>query len=397
MRLTAVRGAHVADLEQAVGTVLDRRLLTGCERPVAVALSGGGDSVALLLTAAEWAKRAGRGLVVLTVDHRLRPQSAEWTQACAATAGRLALPFRALAWDGAKPVTGLPAAARAARHRLLADAARGAGARVILMGHTADDRLEARLMREAGSTTPDPREWAPSPAWPEGRGVFLLRPLLDVRRADIRAWLDARGERWIEDPANADVAYARPRARQALARGAEPSVGAQARSARDLCLASRPRSDGGFEVGRASLLAADASALKRFLSAACLCAAGTQRPPRSDSLARLAARIEAGAPFAASLAGARVEVEAIQVRFLREPGEAARGGLAPLRLQAGETAVWDGRFDVSVSRAATIQATPRTARPMAIGDDGEPAPLEASAITWDRLLAACGAIEREPA
>ena len=187
-----------------------------------MALSGGGDSLALLLAATEWARSAGRRLTVLTVDHGLRAESAAWTAACAATARRLGHPFRALAWTGAKPAAGLPAAARTARHALLAEAARAAGARVILMGHTADDALEARLMREAGSTTPEAREWAPSPAWPQGRGVFLLRPLVSLRRAEIREWLTARGERWIDDPANEDATYARPRARQALGRGAMP-------------------------------------------------------------------------------------------------------------------------------------------------------------------------------
>src|SRR5205085_8990913 len=69
-------------------------------------------------------------------------------------------------------------------------------------------------MREAGATMPDPHEWAPSPAWPEGRGVFLLRPLLGVRRAAIREWLEGRGERWIDDPANEDPRFARARARR---------------------------------------------------------------------------------------------------------------------------------------------------------------------------------------
>jgi tRNA(Ile)-lysidine synthase len=71
---------------------------------------------------------------------------------------------------------------------------------VILMGHTADDRLEARAMRADGSTTPDPRAWSPSPAWPEGRGIFLLRPLLGLRRGEIRGWRDG-GESWSEAPA----------------------------------------------------------------------------------------------------------------------------------------------------------------------------------------------------
>ena len=209
MQLAAALATRRLDLEQAVGDVLDRRLQARHPRPIAVALSGGGDSLALLLATAAWAERAGRELLVLTVDHGLRAESADWTRTCAATAQRLGLAFRALAWTGAKPASGLPAAARLARHRLLADAARQARARVILMGHTASDIREAVAMRAAGSTTPDPREWSPSPVWPQGRGLFLLRPMLGLGRAEIRDWLTARGETWIDDPANADPAYAR--------------------------------------------------------------------------------------------------------------------------------------------------------------------------------------------
>src|SRR5262249_47542723 len=125
---------------------------------------------------------------------------------------------------GAKPSTGLPAAARAARHGLLADAARALGAQVLLMAHTADDVAEARAMRAAGATTPEPREWAPSPAWPPGRGSFLLRPLLGVGPAAIRDWLRARGEPWTEDRANADPRYARARVRQAGVAPVEPAA-----------------------------------------------------------------------------------------------------------------------------------------------------------------------------
>lgn len=400
MRLARARATSELDLQLTVGQVLERRLLHGDPRPVAVALSGGGDSLALLLAAAEWAKRSGRGLLVLTVDHSLQPESADWTQACATAAQRLNLPFRALAWEGEKPLTGLPAAARAARHRLLAEAARAAGARVILMGHTADDRMESGLMRAAGSTTPEPREWSPSPAWPEGRGVFLLRPMLDVRRAVIRDWLGARGERWIDDPANEDMHYARPRARRALALGAPPSLTASLAASRapaaGLAMACRSDASGGLEIAREALRGAPGDAVARFVAAACLCAAGTDRPPARGKVERLTVRLRSDEPFTASLAGARVEADASQVRFLREAGEVARGGLSPLCLQAGETAVWDGRFEVTVRRAAQVQAAPRSARPVAIGDDGELADAEIKPLAYDRLLAACGVVEREP-
>jgi tRNA(Ile)-lysidine synthase len=397
VRLATDQGAHELDLGSAVGQVLDRRLQADLRQPVAVAFSGGGDSLAMLVAGAEWATRAGRSLLVLTVDHRLRPESAAWTEACAATAQRLNLPFRALAWEGVKPTSGLPAAARAARHRLLADAARAAGARVILMGHTADDVLEAGLMRQAGSTTPEPREWSPSPVWPEGRGLFLLRPLLGVRRADIRDWLTARGETWIDDPANEDAAFARPRARRALAGGASPSIPEVAGAAGELALACRADAGGGLLIARPALRAADAPALARFVSAACLCAAGTDRPPGRDKVARLAARLTGDLAFTASLAGGRIEADAEQVRFRREPGEAARGGLAPLRLQAGETGVWDGRFEITAARAVEVRAEPGAALPIATDEDGSVRELQARSLTHDRLLAACGAVEREPA
>jgi tRNA(Ile)-lysidine synthase len=396
VRLAAVNGALELDPGSAVGQAFDRRLRANLPRPLAVALSGGGDSLALLLAGAEWATRAGRRLMVFTVDHRLRPESAAWTQACAATAQRLNLPFRALAWEGAKPTSGLPAAARAARHRLLADAARSAGARVILMGHTADDVLEARLMRQAGSTTPDPREWSPSPVWPEGRGLFILRPLLGVRRADIRDWLTGRGETWIDDPANEDAAFARPRARRALADGASPLISGIAGSARELALACQAEAGGGLVIGRAALRATDAPSLSRFVSAACLCAAGTGRPPGRDKVARLAGRLTGDASFTASLAGARIEADATQARFRREPGEAARGGLAPLRLRAGETGVWDGRFEISAEAAVEVRAAQGGVLPMALREGGDLEPFPAKSLAHDRLLAACGVVEREP-
>lgn len=397
MQLAGDLAPAASDLEGLVGDVLDRRLLAGHGRPLAVALSGGGDSLALTLAAAHWARRAGRRLLVLSVDHRLRPESAGWTESCAAVAARLGAAFRPLAWTGARPAAGLPAAARAARHALIAEAARAAGARVILMGHTADDVLEARLMRASGSTTPEPREWAPSPAWPQGRGVFLLRPMLGLRRQAIRGWLRARGETWIEDPANGDRTYARPRAREALAGGAQPVAPAPPASAARLAQACRPDPRGGFEIARADLRAADRDAVARFVSAACLSAAGTSRPPAGVRVRRLAERLARSDGFVATLAGARISADARLVRFGREPGEAARGGLAPLRLAAGDTAVWDGRFAVTAEGPAEVRPLRRTTLPAAVAADGSPAALRIEPLTYERLLAACGAVEREPA
>jgi tRNA(Ile)-lysidine synthase len=321
--------------------------MTGLERlngspsaPIALALSGGGDSLALLHLAKAWADGAGRELLALTVDHGLQPQSADWSQQAAQLAGRLKVAHRILPWLGEKPSSGLPAAARAARHALLADAARAAGARVILMAHTADDLIETELMRRAGGSTPSPRLWSPSPAWPEGRGVFLLRPLLGHRRAELRSYLAARGERWIDDPANDDNRYARARARRLV--GSDAETPRPEPSVRCVGLAEVTEGLGGeLTVPRSAIVGDDPP--RRLLGALILCAAGTTRPAAAVSLARLAARLSAGEDFTASLAGARIEASGEGVLFCREAGESARGGLMTIGHGQGDT-IFDGRF-----------------------------------------------------
>ncbi|HEY3798723.1 MAG TPA: tRNA lysidine(34) synthetase TilS [Caulobacteraceae bacterium] len=305
-------------LSASVRDNLQRRANGADDAPVAVAVSGGGDSLALLLIAHRWASVAGRPLLALTVDHGLNPASADWCAFVAERAARLGVAHRTLRWAGDKPAAGLPAAARAARHALLADAAREAGAAVILMGHTADDVAEAAAMRAAGALVATPREWAPSPAWPQGRGVFLLRPLLGVRRADLRTWLAERGETWIDDPANDDPRFARSRARRTLS-GAAPTAATQSRQLSCSALASvREGRAGEFTLPRQ--LAADG----RLLSALLLCAAGGATPPRGRRLAALQARLAGASDVTSTLAGARIEARGERLLICREAGEFAR-------------------------------------------------------------------------
>jgi tRNA(Ile)-lysidine synthase len=263
-----------------------------------------------------------------------------------------------LEWTGPRPTSGLAAAARQARHRLLAQAARDAGARVLLMGHTLDDVAEARAMRAGGSTTPSPREWAPSPAWPEGRDVFLLRPLLGVGRQSLRDWLNAQGETWIEDPGNLDPRFARSRARTALA-GQPPApvsdctLSPDRRAAADLALRVEARPFG-LEIARQVLRDAGPTAARRVIAAACLSAGGGVRPPRSGSLDRLAARLVGVEPFQATLAGALVLAEGDAICFGRAAGEMRRQGAGDLALGSGEVGVFDGRFEVRTTTSVRI-------------------------------------------
>jgi tRNA(Ile)-lysidine synthase len=169
-----------------------------------------------LRLAADWARANGRRLLALTVDHGLTPDSSAWTTFAERAARAAGADWRGLCWTGPRPATGLSAAARSARHRLIADAAREAGARVILLAHTADDIAEGEVMRAGGSTLGLLRDWSPSPVWPEGRGLMLFRPMLGAGRREVRDWLAGQGANWIDDPGNEDPRFARSRARQAL-------------------------------------------------------------------------------------------------------------------------------------------------------------------------------------
>ena len=426
---------------RGLDAVIGRRLRTHITAPLAVALSGGGDSLALLLATRAWADANGRRLVAFTVDHGLSPDSEAWTRRCGETAGRLGVAFQALRWEGAKPTTGLPAAARAARHALLADAARKAGARVILLGHTADDLIEAAAMRAEGSSVSDPAEWAPSPAWPQGRGVFLLRPMLNVGRAEIRDWLRARGETWIDDPANEDHRFARARARSTLSspdgrggrsegwwRGLPPGV-SEASGPESmppllpLCTEPSPPRSAWSPSPCGGGLALAASAPAAHIAAACLSAGGASRPPRGDRLQHLVARLRSGEAFTATLAGARIASDGETAAFTRDPG---RAGFPSLSLAPGEPTVWDGRFEIEATvpltvralgglsrrlpraQQAALRALPAAIRPtlpVILSRDGavccpilaDHPSVRASALVLPRFEAATGLVDGEPA
>jgi len=331
--------------------------------------------MALLHLAADWAKARGRRLLALTVDHHLNPASADWTRFAGEAARAAGADWRALNWDEAKPGPGLTARARAARHGLIAEAARGAGARVVLLAHTLDDVAEAEWMRARGSTLGRVREWSPSPVWPQGRGLMLLRPLLDERREALRDDLRARGQGWIEDPANADERFGRSRARAALRKEALPLEGGGLGGGGVAALSDQagetqtvpppaphlqplrphphpqpfpPR--GGrelFGLTWAGVLDIPRDASASMLAAALLCAGGGAMPPRGERLKRLRARLAAGEDFVAGLAGARVEAEGATVLLMREPGEMKRRPPEAVRLAPGVPAVWDGRFEIT--------------------------------------------------
>src|SRR6201990_2250462 len=176
-----------------------------------LAVSGGPDSVALMWLAARWRRSLARGprLVAVTVDHGLRAEAAREALAVQRLGRTLDLPHLTVRGTGDKPKTGLPAAARAARSRLLAQAAQASGATHILTAHTRDDPAETLLMRILrGSGIAGLAAMARET---EREGVWLARPLLDVPKSRLVATLGRAKIAFADDPTNRDISFTRPR------------------------------------------------------------------------------------------------------------------------------------------------------------------------------------------
>jgi tRNA(Ile)-lysidine synthase len=189
---------------------------------IGLAVSGGSDSLAMMVLAAAWAQSTPGAprLHILTVDHGLRPQARADADAVAQVAGTIGLSCDILTWQGTKPATGVQAAARAARYRLLVEAARARGLMALATAHTLEDQAETVLMRLArGSGLKGLAGMAPHSDW---LGLPLLRPLLSVSRARLAASLRVRGIAHREDPSNGDRRFERVRWRALL-----PVLGAE--------------------------------------------------------------------------------------------------------------------------------------------------------------------------
>jgi tRNA(Ile)-lysidine synthase len=194
---------------------------------VVLAVSGGPDSVALMWLAARWRRGLKRGprLIAVTVDHGLRADAAREAREVKRLAKTLAIEHCTLRWTGAKPKTGVPAAAREARYALLAKAARASGATHVATAHTRDDQAETLLMRllrgsgiaGLGAMT----------AETERDGVRLARPLLGVSKAQLVATLETAGIHFADDPSNRDPAFTRPRLRALMPALAEEGADAR--------------------------------------------------------------------------------------------------------------------------------------------------------------------------
>ncbi|HYP57109.1 MAG TPA: tRNA lysidine(34) synthetase TilS [Beijerinckia sp.] len=315
---------------------------------VLLAVSGGPDSIALMLLAADWARQLATPppLWVATVDHGLRPQSRPEAELVASFAARLGLPHQILAWEGEKPKTRIQERARLARYDLLTQHAAEIGASHLVTAHHADDQAETilfRLLRGSGLTGLAGMEVAAK------RGAIThCRPLLACTKADLIAVCTAKGHAFIEDPSNSNPAYARARLRdlsgffgaQGLDRDALLRLGRRAQRA-EAALTARTevvrgllaatRSDGLFAADIGPLRTEPEEIVLRILDCEIRALAASDRPLRLERLESLTAKLHLAlrekVPFSATLGGAALHLDAkLRLTICRE--ERRRRGLS---------------------------------------------------------------------
>lgn len=173
--------------------------------------------MALLRLAHRWSmgREKPPRLSVLTVDHALRAGSAAEAEQVKAWCRALGLDHHTLTWNGPRPASGIQAMAREARYHLMSRWCLAQGVPALFTAHTLDDQAETVLMRMQRTASID--SLAGIPAMGEWGGVLVVRPLLGLRRDDLRARLNALGQDWIDDPSNADLRFERVRLRHVLA------------------------------------------------------------------------------------------------------------------------------------------------------------------------------------
>lgn len=293
-------------IDEAAATPLDlrefRRLMGPFapfeSRPeLAVAVSGGRDSLCLALLANQWAQeREGRAIAFI-VDHGLRVEAAREARATCELLRGQGIEAHMLLWTGPKPATGVQQAAREARYRLLREACRRRGLLHLLVAHQADDQTETVVMRAARRSGSDGLAgMAALLEWPE---VRLLRPLLGVSRSRLSATLEALGIVWIDDPSNLDPRFERARLRATGYVPPDRPVAAGQRAAEELEMAAAAVALMAFDQGRDRALALDRAGFvqisldlqRRLVSRIVQAVGGGDHPPRRDRLDRAVARL----------------------------------------------------------------------------------------------------------
>jgi len=338
-------------------------------KPIGVAFSGGGDSIALLSLTLKWL--AGRqNLHALIVDHGLRAGSSKEVQMAAQVAKNLGAIPHILTWQGAKPTASLQEKARMARYSLMGAKCRSLGIETLLLGHNQNDQAETVYMRGQKNSgwrgMAGMRANVRAPIWPELYGVNIVRPMLGVSREMLRSYDRENDLDFIDDPSNENQMFTRVQARTYLK--TRPSLAAMLHTiAQDAgrglreermqlraLLAAHVKIHhwGGVTLNKQAI-AGNGDLGCELLRCLSLAVSGQGQAPAREKFSKLRGSILSPRFQGATLGGAQFIANETDVQLVRDPGQvlgrSGRGGLDLQPLCAGEDFVWDGRFHVQVA------------------------------------------------
>lgn len=343
---------------------------------LAVAVSGGADSMALAWLAGEWAQRHGIRLVAFTVDHGLRDGSSHEAEQVGQWLAARGIPHHILRWESTdKPQANLQAQAREARYQLLASACAEQGITHLLLGHHLDDQAETFLIRlQRGSGVDGLAAMRPVSSF---KSLILLRPLLDTPKSALTDFLAHSSQVWIEDPSNHAMRHTRTRMRHLLPKLAEAGIGPETLAAtsrrmaraRDFLERQTDRAalycltlhdEGYITLNEPRFLDLHEEIALRLLADILRLMNGTVYRPRLSELEMLYHAL----PGTRTLAGCRFITGEGRNRgktfVLRELAHAA----SPITLHPHRPTLWDGRFEVTLL----------SEHPVELGVWGHPAP-----------------------
>lgn len=326
-------------------------------RKIGVAVSGGSDSLALLHLLHDWGQAP---LCAATVDHGLRPEAADEAAKVAEICETLGVPHQILSWQGWDGRGNLQNQARQNRYSLLADWATAQGCDTVVLGHTMDDQAETFLMRLSRASGIDALSGMESRIWRNDQRFD--RPLLGVRRQELKDYLTKRGVVWIDDPSNEDDRFDRIKARRAIAHLEEAGLSSEdiTHSMINLSLAAMELRERAREIAQkvcrevSGDLIFDRAAFRRLnpdmqfrlLSKALMFVSSEPYPPRRDAMYDAEAAIYAARNH--TLHGCLILTSAMAVRITREFKAVER------HLTATDT-WWDARWHLDGPHAPDLE------------------------------------------
>jgi len=337
------------------------KAFTNTPEKIGIAVSGGGDSMAMLHLFARWSEKTGHPIAAVTVDHGLRDGSDKEAAGVAAYCAEIGVPHETLIWTDWDGHGNLQAVARDARYRLMTDWARENGVGGIAIGHTKDDSAETFVMRLARKAGIDglaamDKEFIRN-------GMAFARPLWMCSRAELRGYLTRHDVKWVDDPSNDDIDFERIRVRKALAELAKLGVGSDALQHTAMAMRqSRDALDHYTAIEAARHVTADKGDLvmplqpdlpveitRRLRTKAIQWMGQMPYPPRLTSMQHLMEGLSLEGKH--TLAGCIVTLQDGQMRIMRE-ANAVRLLVCPT------DQIWDGRWQFEGPHAANLQLRP---------------------------------------